>query len=358
MYSTCTFCHAALGRNEVLEHFPVGSRIAFDQARGRLWAVCPSCRQWNLSPLEQRWEAIEEGEKHYRDTRLRVATDHIGLAQLRDGTELIRIGEPLRPEFAAWRYGERFTKRWRKQVIWGSVGVATLAGVALAGPLVGFGVFNLVSAPLNLYNTFKSAQGDRKVLVRHEDADGPFMLTRAHARTSRIIADRESALGWGIESLARPGTPNEKGLGPSRTMLGGGKTKDSKRIIRGPAALDAMRAILPEVNSSGGRSVTVQEAVRLLEAKGGPERMFIDGVKWSGRGDAFERSWELNEMDVQVRLALEMAAHEETERRALEGELAALEAVWREAEEIAAIADVLTLPERVTKRLERLIEGR
>ncbi|HLM66831.1 MAG TPA: hypothetical protein VK358_04845 [Longimicrobium sp.] len=40
-------------------------------------------------------------------------------------------------------------------------------------------------------------------------------------------------------------------------------------------------------------------------------------------------------------LALEMALHDEQERRALEGELAGLEAAWRQAEEIAAIADRL-----------------
>ena len=40
-------------------------------------------------------------------------------------------------------------------------------------------------------------------------------------------------------------------------------------------------------------------------------------------------------------LALEMAANEDTERRAMEGELADLERAWREAEEIAAIADTL-----------------
>jgi hypothetical protein len=40
-------------------------------------------------------------------------------------------------------------------------------------------------------------------------------------------------------------------------------------------------------------------------------------------------------------LALEMALHEETERRAMEGELKMLEAAWRDAEEIAAIADAL-----------------
>lgn len=40
-------------------------------------------------------------------------------------------------------------------------------------------------------------------------------------------------------------------------------------------------------------------------------------------------------------LALEMSLHEAAERRALEGELAALRAAWREAEEIAQIADAL-----------------
>ena len=42
-----------------------------------------------------------------------------------------------------------------------------------------------------------------------------------------------------------------------------------------------------------------------------------------------------------TRLALEMALHEEQERRALEGELWLLERAWREAEEIAAISDNL-----------------
>jgi hypothetical protein len=45
-----------------------------------------------------------------------------------------------------------------------------------------------------------------------------------------------------------------------------------------------------------------------------------------------------------LRLALEMAAHEDSERRALEGELALLEQAWKEAEEVAAIADNMFLP--------------
>src|SRR5688572_17561670 len=107
MFSTCLFCHAALGANEVLERFPLGRRLAFDPARGRLWVVCPKCRGWNLSPLEIRWEAIEDCERLFRDARMRVSTDTIGLARLSEGLELVRIGHADRPEFAAWRYGER-----------------------------------------------------------------------------------------------------------------------------------------------------------------------------------------------------------------------------------------------------------
>ena len=48
-----------------------------------------------------------------------------------------------------------------------------------------------------------------------------------------------------------------------------------------------------------------------------------------------------------TKLALEMALHEEQERRALEGELWLLERAWEEAEEIAAISDNLLLPDGV-----------
>ncbi|MBA3853264.1 MAG: hypothetical protein C0503_02555 [Gemmatimonas sp.] len=354
MYSTCTFCHAPLGRNEALEHFPVGKRLAFDQARGRLWAVCPSCRQWNLSPLETRWEAIEEGEKLYRDTKLRVATEQIGLAKLRDGTELIRIGEPLRPEFAAWRYGDRFARRYRRAWMVGVGGVAFVGGWLAAGPALGIAFSGVSTLPINLYTTWRNAYDDRKVIVRHEDESGPFMVTRSLVGATRVVRDQSSVLGWSIEVQGRPGVPNARGLGPSRTMFGQREAKDTPRIIAGAAALDAMRVILPEVNMTGGRRSTVSEAVRVLESVGGPERMFLDGLKPSSLSKQPGRSWALGETDAHLRLALEMAAHEETERRALEGELAALEAVWREAEEIAAIADELTLPERIVRRINRL----
>ncbi|MGH7649334.1 MAG: hypothetical protein ACREND_14550 [Gemmatimonadaceae bacterium] len=107
MYATCLFCHNALGTNEVVEHFPVGRRLAFDSAKGRLWAVCAHCSRWNLTPLEERWEAVAECERLFAGRLLRAQTEHIGLTKLTEGLVLIRIGAPLKPEFAAWRYGQQ-----------------------------------------------------------------------------------------------------------------------------------------------------------------------------------------------------------------------------------------------------------
>ena len=74
VYSTCIFCNRSLGTNSTLASFPVGRRVAFDAAKGRLWVICRRCERWNLTPLDERWEAVEEAERLYHDTRRRVAT--------------------------------------------------------------------------------------------------------------------------------------------------------------------------------------------------------------------------------------------------------------------------------------------
>jgi len=46
MYRSCLFCNTNLGQNEIIDRFPVGERLAFDPAKGRLGRV-PT-----LSPVE------------------------------------------------------------------------------------------------------------------------------------------------------------------------------------------------------------------------------------------------------------------------------------------------------------------
>jgi hypothetical protein len=53
------------------------------------------------------------------------------------------------------------------------------------------------------------------------------------------------------------------------------------------------------------------------------------------------------------RLAFEMALHEEQERRAMQGELKALEQAWQSAEEIAKIADNLLVPDTAEEWLRK-----
>ena len=94
MNATCMFCNRALGANEVVETFPVGRRLAFDAERGRLWVVCNKCERWNLTPVEERWEAVETCERLFRETRIRSSTTNVGLARHAEGLELVRIGAP------------------------------------------------------------------------------------------------------------------------------------------------------------------------------------------------------------------------------------------------------------------------
>src|SRR5215475_3780785 len=152
MYSTCLFCNGGLGTNATIEHFQVGRKLAFDASKGRLWVVCELCGRWNLTPLEERWEAIEECERAFRGTFVRVSTGNIGLARLREGMELIRIGLPLRPEFAAWRYGRHFGTRRRRVAVMGGAGVAgaAIAGIAIGptiAPALGLGAISIVAIP-------------------------------------------------------------------------------------------------------------------------------------------------------------------------------------------------------------------
>src|SRR3954469_6305143 len=156
MYSTCLFCNGDLGRNEAIEAFPVGRRLAFDAAKGRLWVVCRTCERWSLSPLEERWEAIEECERAFSGTKLRVSTDQVGLARLREGTTLVRIGAPQRPELAAWRYGDQFGRRRRKHLIVAATVVAVGGGLAIGGLAAGV----MSASAINLVN---GANGIRKL---------------------------------------------------------------------------------------------------------------------------------------------------------------------------------------------------
>jgi hypothetical protein len=330
MYSTCLFCNGSLGANTVIEEFPVGERLAFDSAKGRLWVVCRRCERWNLTPIEERWEAIEECERRFRDTRLRISTDNIGLARLREGLELVRIGAPQRPEFAAWRYGDQFGRRRRRKIIRVGVGVGAIGGVA-AG-LVTAGLAAGVSFAGGWWALSRAAEagyrrivyGSPKEVVAHVPVPSRSHLPLRRGDLSKVEFgfSGTDASRWRIlvpDSDARPAPLSDVAFVQ----------------LDGAAALRAAGVILPAVNWAGASTMELSAATDLVE------QLFENAAAQHAKSRFADASFALAAYDAPVRLALEMAAHEESERRALEGELTQLAAAWQHAEEIAAIADNL-----------------
>ena len=352
MYATCLFCNGDLGRNEIIETFPVGRRLAFDAAKGRLWVVCRRCERWNLTPLEERWEAIEACEREFRATKLRVSTDEIGLARLKEGLELVRIGAPQRPEMAAWRYGDQFGRRRRRHLAMIAGGVAVGGIAVVAGPVMGLVSMGFVNPAMNLFNA-GSAIYRAKVLIHVPDPDGGTIRTR--------LADLPKVTltaGGGDIRLRIPLSQAGWNLHRPRDVPWYRYQREQSRELVGEAAIRAAGALLPRLNQGGGSRAQVQSAVAMLEETPTTEHLFqhAAAVIEKRNSSAWRTAGKeaLKNLPIAERLALEMAAHEDSERRALEGELHILEEAWRDAEEIAGIADDMFLPASVDEELARL----
>ena len=332
----------------------MGRLLAFDPHKGRLWVVCHTCERWNLSPLDERWEAIEAAERLFRDARLRVSTDEIGLAKLREGLELVRIGDPQRPEMAAWRYGDQFGRRRNRQML--VTGAVVGAAASVMGAVLWAGAsaaaFSGVYANGGIWDALVHGKPSA-VVARIVAPDGtPMVVQRRHARMSALErGDGEASFWLRLEHLS-------------------GTT-----VLHGEDARRAAAQLLPTVNRFGGSREDVRRAVDVLESSGNPERALhhvqqtfgakpedTRAVRISKRGlhtdgvTVQKLPGVLHAIPTHQRLALEMALHEESERRAMDGELDELTRAWREAEEVAGIADDMFVTPAIQSRLGALVD--
>lgn len=374
MWSTCLFCSAKLGTNEAIEAFPVGDRVAFDAARGRLWAVCSRCGRWNLAPLEERWEAVESAERLFRETGTRVHSENVGLARLRDGTRLVRIGDALPGELAAWRYGgQLISRRQRTLAMYAAAGVTGIALVAGAPLLVSAGVpIGLLNAGLQVGSLYQRRHHRNRVVHRIPDAESPtgreLAVRRWHLDDAVLTSD-DGALLIEIPSWTERREQRQPLL--ARPASGGGSTlriggDAARRVVarsmtdynrNGASRQDVERALATITGAGGAEAFTAQAtaagvAITRPARRTGPSgRVTVRQVLGTFRGEVIpvtryrdlfsDGRRRLGSVDA---LALEIALNEESERQVLAGELAALEAAWREAEEIARIADALPGP--------------
>lgn len=298
---TCVFCDHDLQDPR--------TRPAYDPWLGRLWRVCPSCRRWNVVPLEARWEAMEEHERTARDTgRAVLRTRHLDLLETADG-QLIRVGRAPRPELAGWRYGDVLPQPrppgilgWLRRLV---LGMPSSAFGYNAGYGVGF------FEPTETGRWFTSPFLDDASTLTAAFLHVP--LARACPACHRPLALEP----WRFQALRFVSEGGEAAVAATCALCA------TEVVVPASIARPALRLGLSIVNRRLVDRAAVEEAGRQLDQVEGPAGLLH---RLAGSGPT------VGEIPIPHRLALGMALDEQSEAELLEAE-------WREAEELAAIVD-------------------
>ena len=158
-------------------------------------------------------------------------------------------------------------------------------------------------------------------------------------------------------------------LQASRWAKGAARTA----ILIGDDARRAAAKLLPALNAVGANRNQVRSALETASSAANPDELFSRYLRAPVRvpatldnglfvGEPYPEFQPVDQLlaklPAHVRLALEMATHEDSERRALDGELALLEQEWKQAEEIAAIADDMFVDDATREQLAVLKHAR
>ena len=319
---------------------PHGTRLAFDPVRGRLWAVCRACRRWSLTPIEDRWEALEELEKLTTDkARLLSQTDNIAL--LKSGPlEIVRVGRAQLTEEAWWRYGKELTTRrqkWNKLGMAGSVAAfSVMMGGWATGGMTFFGAWLLM--------------GHGKETVRDSARWLRFGSSAWHGR------ERCSGCGHEMRSIAYADRaslglfqPNDgHGMDVVARCPRCGAYKDGGLRLTGHDAERTLRKIFAYHHFAGASERRVVSAAKLIQEAGSPQDLTRIIVRDGRRLGDIQRTGGI---------ALEIAVNEASEQHLLELELAELEAHWKREEELAGIVDGELTPLPMLESLRRRVAG-
>lgn len=321
MLSRCHFCHDPLPENRTLERFPVGRRVAYDPWRGRLWAVCPSCGRWTLAPFETRWEVLEDLERITRDSaRLLSETENIGLLKAGD-LEIVRVGKARLREESWWRYGDEFAARReragraaRRGKVWDLIIFFAISGIPYWGH----------SKPEKWIERARHRRFGRTLWEGSTRCPGCGAVQR-NLRFGEVGQLRLETAGDGEIALRSPC--------PRCRQPGG-----TGHHLRGVSAEQVLRRALAFQHFAGATESAVGDAMSAVEQHVSTADVVLELA---------ERRQTLRQLSAPISLALEIALNADVEERLLRMEVEELEAHWREAEMIAAIADgVLTPPPR------------
>ena len=349
LLARCLFCRLPFPPNDTVEAFPRGRRLAFDPQRGRLWAICGGCGRWSLAPIESRWEALEELERLTVDRgRLLAETGRIALFRAGE-MDVVRVGRAGLEEEAWWRYGTQMRKRRRLYSAGALVGKALRVGMLITSGPVYF-LFTPKDAANRLlrYGRFGRTAwkgevrcarcGGIRRRIRYAEADSLLFGPNPHGEGLALGARCERC-ARGV--LTRLTTPRESFH----------EHAPRGHLITGVEAQQTLRRLMAHRNFAGATERQVHDAIGFIDQAGSPE----GAVQRLAQRDRRLAATVGGKEGAVPAVALEIALNDEAERRLLEMEVKALEARWKEEEELAAIVDgELTLvPARLWARLRK-----
>lgn len=340
MYTSCLVCATPFEANEQLEHLPHGRRLAFDPGRGRLWAICRTCRRWSLTPIEERWEALEELDKLTTDkASLLSQTDNIAL--LRVGPlEIVKVGKAQLTEEAWWRYGRELTARKRN---WDKLGVAgTIAAGAVVAGGWATGGMTLLGVWLIMGHGSDTARDGARWLRFGGSAWRGKQRCEKCGHVLRTISYRDRA-ALGILPDGESGKIELVARCPKC-----GQYREGGLHLSDHEAERTFKRVLAYHHFAGASEKQVVTAGQLIQVAGSPQDLARIVVKDGRR---------LGDLRATVGIALEIAANEASEQRLLELELADLEAHWRREEELAEIVDGELTPLPMLEAMRRRVTG-
>lgn len=104
----------------------------------------------------------------------------------------MRIGPALRPEFAAWRYGDQFGRRRRRAILYGVGGVTVLTTLVIGGLFAGAAYGAVLGQSGNIANLIVNA----RTVLKLRTEDGKVIKLRAWTSTTRCSCpDRMASRG-------------------------------------------------------------------------------------------------------------------------------------------------------------------
>ncbi|HEX9109640.1 MAG TPA: hypothetical protein VF832_20500 [Longimicrobiales bacterium] len=312
----CFFCGSDLPPLDP-DRLPDRERLAYDPRLGRLWRVCAQCTRWNVVPLEDRWEVLEQCERVVRDEGdMLLANEHLALyliaGELASG-QLVRVGQPPRLDLADWRYSVRLDEfpvaRRRRSWIERLLALPERPVGNIAGQNRGGAYLDMpggtsrawIGAPFIEHGALLTAFFSEIPLAEKcPSCGGPFAIEPQRFGDTRLLLAQGKPVVAATCGLCR-----EQGSVP---LL---------------EARPTLRAAIAIVERDQRESRLVQAAVHPIDRCGGA-LPFLERLA--------RRELDIGSMHERERLALWFCLDEQAEAEALEAE-------WRRAEELESILD-------------------